>query len=700
MFIFLGVTVKFRLNTLLLLTVVTGTVLVLGFEDADAQPWRDQIGWNDLVAENGGVLPSDGAGVNVAIVESADANGNYLPALNSGEFAGKTITAASGNTGGNGHSSGVAFRLLGNTMGVASGVTDLTVYEASDYLGRVLQFNTGLDPLADSFDVTNHSYIANGNPVAVVANILARFDYVIDRDDTFAAVGANNNSNNSTPQLLAPSFNAVTVGRADGFHSRGQTSVYGIGRFKPDIVAPQGTTSNATPLVAGAGALLKQAGAGTNAANNQVIKAMLFAGATKGEFASWDRTTTRPIDEVYGFGELNILNSYHIFEGGEFNGSTVDPTTDIGVGGYDLGQFNGTDDLFYEFTVLSNGFVSAALNWNVDVVDNDTSGAFDPSVSLANLDLELYDSTGTFLGTLIDSSISTDYNVEHIYMTGLAAGNYTFRISGDQATDFGFAWRVAPTGAVLLDRGVTYGGSSYPDSEFAPDKFPLFSGQTATFANYTSYSRGLNRVAFDIEGLGSPTLSNGDFEFRVGNSDDPSTWTLLTSTSTIPLPTISVGTPVAGVSQVLLTWPDNAIENAWLQVVVLDTANTNLGSSETFYFGNAIGETGNDPTDALVNLLDVGQTRSNQTGFSGALIDNAFDFDRDGRVNLIDVGLCRTNQSGFTPLQLISLPANRSEGGGESGGNKNQDSIDQNLVMPSINFQPLRTRTKSRGMRR
>jgi glucose/arabinose dehydrogenase len=237
------------------------------------------------------------------------------------------------------------------------------------------------------------------------------------------------------------------------------------------------------------------------------------------------------------------------------------------------------------------------------------------------------------------------------------AGNmYVISLSG---SIFRFASGSVP--ATMLEQGVTYGGSSFAETEFAPDKFPLSPGQTATFANYTSYSRGLNRVAFDIQGIPSTTLASSDFEFRVGNNDDPSTWTVLTSASAIPLPTITVGTPVNNVSQVLLAWPDNAIENAWLQVVVLDTPDTGLSSPETFYFGNAIGETGNDAADTRVNLSDVGLTRGNQTGFSSAPIDNNYDFDRDGRVNLVDVGICRTNQSGFSSLELISPPANRNQ---------------------------------------
>jgi hypothetical protein len=63
---------------------------------------------------------------------------------------------------------------------------------------------------------------------------------------------------------------------------------------------------------------------------------------------------------------------------------------------------------------------------------------------LANLDLELYDSTGTFMGSLLDSSLSTLYNYEHIYLQDLAAGNYTFKVSGDSAVDYGFSWRIHP----------------------------------------------------------------------------------------------------------------------------------------------------------------------------------------------------------------------------------------------------------------
>lgn len=422
------------------------------------QAYKDAVGYNDLLAEKGAAL-EDGSGLRVLQPEALS-GGNYMPNVNDSQFTGKNIVNGTpgGSNGASGHATNVGRSFYGNISSMTPGITEITGYDANDYLGRVLNFDTGGDPLAQNFDVGNHSYIATGLSDAVQTDLLQRFDFVINRDNTLMFVGANNGSGNSQPDLMGASYNAVTVGRTDGNHSRGLTSGYGTPRIKPDIVAPAATTSGATPIVASAGALLRDAGSGTNAAENEVVKALLFAGATKEEFPDWDRTVSRPIDDVFGFGELNILNSYHILEGGEFDGSTSAPTSSSGLLGWDYADFNGTDPLFYDFEIadgLMGAELSAALVWNIDVVDNNPDASvFDASTSLANLDLELFDSTGSFLGSLVDSSLSTDYNLEHIYAMDLAAGTYTFRISGDAATDFGFAWRIStipePAGSVVL----------------------------------------------------------------------------------------------------------------------------------------------------------------------------------------------------------------------------------------------------------
>jgi hypothetical protein len=63
--------------------------------------------------------------------------------------------------------------------------------------------------------------------------------------------------------------------------------------------------------------------------------------------------------------------------------------------------------------------------------------------SLQNLDLTFYDSSESFMGTMLDQSISTVDNVEHIYQTGLDPGTYTLKVSGAAGWDYGLAWRMS-----------------------------------------------------------------------------------------------------------------------------------------------------------------------------------------------------------------------------------------------------------------
>ena len=190
------------------------------------------------------------------------------------------------------------------------------------------------------------------------------------------------------------------------------------------------------------------------------------------------------------------------------------------------------------------------------------------------------------------------------------------------------------------------------DGAIAPDKTALLPGGTATFANYTSYTKGINGIMVDIaHDPTSGSITAADFTFKVGNTNNTSTW------ANAPAPSAVVVRPGAGAGgsdRVEITWADGAIQKKWLQITLKADAVTQLSSPDVFYFGNAVGETGNDPTNAIVNLTDVGLTRTHQTGFTAAQINNVYDFNRDGHVNLTDVGLDRTNQSGFTPLMLIT----------------------------------------------
>ncbi|MBN1764675.1 MAG: right-handed parallel beta-helix repeat-containing protein [Sedimentisphaerales bacterium] len=188
----------------------------------------------------------------------------------------------------------------------------------------------------------------------------------------------------------------------------------------------------------------------------------------------------------------------------------------------------------------------------------------------------------------------------------------------------------------------------------AIDKFPLRPGQTATSANYTSYSRGINGIMVDIAFL-TGTPSEFDFIFRVGNDDEPAGWAMAPAPAEV---SIRPGVIFGGADRITIIWPDNAIQKQWLEVTVLANENTGLMEDYTFYFGNAIGDTCNSSDDTFVNALDTGGVRDHPKNFlNPAAIDDLYDFNRDKSVNALDFGIARDNATNFlNALELISVP--------------------------------------------
>jgi hypothetical protein len=193
------------------------------------------------------------------------------------------------------------------------------------------------------------------------------------------------------------------------------------------------------------------------------------------------------------------------------------------------------------------------------------------------------------------------------------------------------------------------------DGAIAPDKTALLPGQTATFDNYTSYSRGINGLIVDIDSLtGGPTMS--DFVFRVGNDNNPAGWAAAPAPMSL---TLRSGAGVSGSDRMTLIWPDNVIEKQWLQIGVLATSTTGLAAHDFFYFGNAVGESGNSPFDAQVDMLDVLGAQNNPRNFlNPAPIDFDYDYNRDQRVNAIDELIATNNQTTtfLNRLKLITVP--------------------------------------------
>jgi hypothetical protein len=123
--------------------------------------------------------------------------------------------------------------------------------------------------------------------------------------------------------------------------------------------------------------------------------------------------------------------------GGRYVGTNA-PETAVGSHGWDYQTIlpGSEHELKYRFSIAEGSTapeLSILLTWNVNV-----SSGFG-SQTLANMDLRLTDS----LGQIVDQSLSTVDNVEHIYLTNLAAGDYTLSISSDTIRDFGLAWRMS-----------------------------------------------------------------------------------------------------------------------------------------------------------------------------------------------------------------------------------------------------------------
>ncbi len=305
------------------------------------------------------------------------------------------------------------------------------------------------------------------------------------------------------------------------------------------------------------------------------------------------------------------------------------------------------------------------------------------------------DGTPTDSATVVEPSGGTPGGVSgsHVYASdGLVT--VTVTVTDDDGGSHSDSFTLVVKSAEVVGRHIFYNNSSWDgkdsaanpddDNAIAPDpdqasdpslgKTALLPGQTATFANYTSYSLGINGIMVDIANPDDPeNLDQSDFLFRVGNDNSPGAWPEVTAAASVsvrPHPT------EADVSRVTITWPDHAIEKQWLQVTVLATDRTGLAQPDVFYWGNAIAESGlgNTTTFAFVNAYDALTPRNNlHTTFDPAPIDDFVDYNRDGLVNATDETLARNHATNVTnALRMITAPA---VGDGGAGGGLSETSL-------------------------
>ena len=203
------------------------------------------------------------------------------------------------------------------------------------------------------------------------------------------------------------------------------------------------------------------------------------------------------------------------------------------------------------------------------------------------------------------------------------------------------------------------------DAAIAPDKSALLPGApTATSANVSSYSKGINGIMVNLQGAGnhgSITLANilNDFTFKVGNNNTPSTWATATSPISV---SVRAGAGVGGSDRVELIWADNAIKETWLEVIVKANTDTGLaqqageptGVGDVFFFGDAAADDfSGETTIAFTNATDDLDARSHA---GVATITNIYDYNKDGFVNSTDSLAARVSGS-IRFIKIANPPA-------------------------------------------
>jgi len=447
---------------------VLAIVLLLLGSSAQAD-WLTDGGLPQLQAELGSSMPT-GAGVTVLMTE-ADTDGSeetfaYMPEASAtspfagtGIFAGKTFTIESTPGGASGHAFAVGINFF-SFGGASPGITDIHLMLADDYYFNLPGTTTA--PATFPGKVSNHSWVGDstGN-MAVDNRMLRAHDFMINRDNVVTCVPLNNNTA-ALPAFLGNSYNVIAVGLRNGIHSRGGTTADGLGRMKPDLVVDQNLTSLASPSVASAAAMLLQVAVASHPAadNPQTIKSILLAGASKDRLLGWSRASAAaPYDAVFGAGDVNLLNSYHILAKGQ---QTPSASIEASSTGWDHNTTQISTAKRYFFTVPANSYAasfSAALTWHRTVTRNDVTGAY--TSVMPNLNLKLYASNGfTVSPTPVDQSVSTVDNVEHVFLRNLPPGQYAMEVSSDtNGTTYGLAWETqrgsGPTVNVRKEAGDT-----------------------------------------------------------------------------------------------------------------------------------------------------------------------------------------------------------------------------------------------------
>lgn len=433
----------------------------------------EAMGYPALQAEVGAAL-TDGSGVQVTQVEADEdpddpSSTSYLPFTGVDAFAGKSFTDKSGlHNQGSSHATGVG-RVLYGLDGIAPGITQIDNYLAVEdksplsssdggwILQDALRLFTVFQPRAETSAIQNHSYIVLYENTSL-DELVRRTDFQAARDGVFVCAGVNNGSSSQLTAGLGGLYNGLAVGRGDGNHAHGLLTVEGDTRVKPDLVVLEAsTTSNATPAVGAAAAVLLQKAretpsleltAGT-AQRPETLRAILLASARKDALPAWTPLAGYPYDATYGAGALSLYHAWQVLCAGEQPASGPGSPLWGSPQGWTAGSLGSGAVRWYFFEVpvgQTFGSFTAALPFNRNITT--TGGLWqNVQVRLPNLDLALHavNALGQPTG-LLATSATPGGQAEHLYLPGgLLPGRYALQVTrqsggGSTAADFALAW--------------------------------------------------------------------------------------------------------------------------------------------------------------------------------------------------------------------------------------------------------------------
>lgn len=344
--------------------------------------------------------------------------------------------------------------------GVATNVAHVDTAEADDYFNFFIANDRAL-ALSVTDAVVNQSFTFGPLDANTQELVDSNYDDYSEKFQTLFVSAACNFSISSNVCAPGTSYNCISVGAFRGDSSVGPT--IDNGRCKPDINAPQNETSFSTPQVAGAAAILTQAGwrgdggSDTNSAANMItVKALLLNGAVKP--ADWTNVVPSPLDYRYGAGVLNVFNSYEELAFGKHGYSfstniplgTAHPPVATAVS---VPVLNGWDFN----TNTSSSSMDAVNHYFFNVTNASRAGTFSFTTTLVwnrhqseaninNLALYLYNAANS---NLVAASTSVVDNVQHVFVPQLAQGHYDLQVwkagGGSIVSDsepYALAWQI------------------------------------------------------------------------------------------------------------------------------------------------------------------------------------------------------------------------------------------------------------------